>query len=367
MQKRYLVCLLCLLLLGVFAWLFVSPLHVKAAPQVSCNGTWQIVPSPNVANAANALLGVSATSASDGWAVGYDYVSGPTVPLIEHWNGSSWSIVPGPQPYDGELRGVSAVSSTSAWAVGFYIDQKTSTHHSLIEHWNGSRWSMIPHPEPAGVPEFFAVAALSDTNVWAVGTYTGNGWQALIEHWNGQQWTIVKSPSGSAYYNSFLFGISAVSSTNIWAVGYAEPNNEITLVEHWNGTSWSIIPSPNSSRGLDHLNGVTALSSTNVWAVGSVIEHWNGRVWSIVSAPQLNGEPNSVTAISSTNIWAAGQTTTLYGLTAHWNGSSWNQVANPSPYTTYLNAITPTAGQYVWAVGYVGDSSGGTTFIEKYC
>jgi ABC-type sulfate transport system permease component len=79
----------------VLTLLLVRTVGAKAATSVTCAGTWQIVPSPNVAGAAgNALLSVAATSTTDSWAVGYSYVSShPSLPLIEHWNGSSWRFV----------------------------------------------------------------------------------------------------------------------------------------------------------------------------------------------------------------------------------------------------------------------------------
>ncbi len=52
-------------------------------------GQWNIVPSPNEPSANNFLLGVAALSPNDAWAVGSH---------IEHWDGTSWSIVPSPQP-----------------------------------------------------------------------------------------------------------------------------------------------------------------------------------------------------------------------------------------------------------------------------
>jgi hypothetical protein len=364
----------------VLTLLLVRTVGAKAATSVTCAGTWQIVPSPNVAGAAgNALLSVAATSTTDSWAVGYSYVSShPSLPLIEHWNGSSWRIVSGPQPYDGYLRAVAVVSPTSAWAVGDYVDQKTAYGHALIEHWNGTKWSMISHPEPTGGvnAHFSGITALSTTNVWAVGWYVGgNGYQALIEHWNGTQWKVVKSPyPGPAYYNNYLYAISAHTSSDIWAVGNTAPNGEEGLIEHWNGTSWSVVPSPDTSAFGGSLVSVTALSSTNAWAVGNntnqqgnpLIEHWNGSSWGLVSAPQVTGGFQALTALSSTNIWAVGQVNNN-GLTAHWNGASWSQVSNPSPFTTTLQGVTTAAGKYVWTVGYDGDSGGGNTLTEVYC
>src|SRR4051812_9121726 len=47
-----------------------------------------------------------------------------------------------------------------------------------------------------------------------------------------------------------LFGIRALSDNDIWAVGsYFTPTlgSTVTLVEHFDGTHWTQIPSPNST------------------------------------------------------------------------------------------------------------------------
>src|SRR5438270_11754958 len=56
-------------------------------------------------------------------------------------------------------------------------------------------------------------------------------------------WSVVKSPNVGQ-----LSGVAAVSASNIWAVGsyYAgSVKAGQTLIEHWNGTSWSVVKSPN--------------------------------------------------------------------------------------------------------------------------
>ena len=58
--------------------------------------------------------------------------------LVEHWNGSAWSVVPSPNvggSYDNALYGVAAVSANDVWAVGH--DGDPITGQTLVEHWNG--------------------------------------------------------------------------------------------------------------------------------------------------------------------------------------------------------------------------------------
>jgi hypothetical protein len=87
---------------------------------------------------------------------------------IEHWDGTSWSIVASPNPAPGansNVQGIAAISANDIWAVGSIGAAKT-----LTEHWDGTSWSIIPSPSPAANQnELFAVTALGDGTVVAVG------------------------------------------------------------------------------------------------------------------------------------------------------------------------------------------------------
>lgn len=259
---------------------------------------WAIVASPNPGEIT--LNAVAAYAASDAWAVGAT-AGGKT--LIEHWNGHQWRIIPSPTPVgalSSTLLGVTAISPHNAWAVGSYL---TSTaQRSLIEHWNGHQWSIVPGPNnPSNGNQLRGVAAVSANDVWAVGI-AGFG-TTLVEHWNGSRWSVITSPNGSQF-GSRLFGVTAISATNIWAVGNYSPEGgenppADTLIEHWNGHHWSIIPSPNVSGAFASLLlGVTGVSARDVWAVGetisdrtrALIEHWNGATWQMVASPTGTSE-----------------------------------------------------------------------------
>src|SRR5262249_51538644 len=110
------------------------------------------------------------------------------------------------------------------------------------------------------------------TDVWAVGShlFDYDDIRAAIAHWDGSQWQVVPSPDPrpGGQGDSELSGVAAISPTDIWAVGTVGAfGNLQTLSEHWDGTGWSIIPSP-SPGNRSALFGVTALSDGTVAAVG---------------------------------------------------------------------------------------------------
>src|SRR5207253_8926677 len=66
----------------------------------------------------NYLYRVAAISANDVWAVGYYVSGGQQQPLMQHWDGTTWTTVPGPATNNGAFYSVSALSLTDVWAVG---------------------------------------------------------------------------------------------------------------------------------------------------------------------------------------------------------------------------------------------------------
>src|SRR2546423_14369290 len=84
--------------------------------------TWQIIGSPNGSRQVNELHGISALAENDVWAAGVSYNTERTLGsiLIEHWNGSQWSVVrsPNPSAFVNKINAIAAVSANDVWAVG---------------------------------------------------------------------------------------------------------------------------------------------------------------------------------------------------------------------------------------------------------
>jgi hypothetical protein len=284
------------------------------------NGTsWSIVPSPNATTTQdNWLYGVSCTSASACTAVGF-YTNGSfsQETLIEQWNGSSWSIVPSPNtsaPQDNFLEGVSCTSASACTAVGYYTNGG-SYDQTLVEQWNGTTWSIVPSPNPSVTQDsqLNGVSCTSASSCTAVGyAYSGSSFQTLIEQWNGTAWSIVTSPNATTTQDNGLYGVSCISASACTAVGnYLTGTNDQTLIEQWNGTAWSLVSSPNSSTTQHNfLNGVSCTSASACTAAGdylsgsyvqTLIEQWNGTAWSIASSPNTSAtQSNELGGVSCT-------------------------------------------------------------------
>ena len=66
------------------------------------------------------LAGVAALSAGDVWAVGYYLIGSLEQTLVEHWDGTSWTIVSSPNVGTGnnQLNAVAAVSASDVVGCG---------------------------------------------------------------------------------------------------------------------------------------------------------------------------------------------------------------------------------------------------------
>src|SRR5262249_18834833 len=142
-------------------------------------------------------------------------------------------------------------------------------------------WNIVPSPNPDGTryDPLNGVAAVSESDVWAVGTaglQGGPGYQTLTEHWGGSGWGIVESPNTGGNFD-ILNGVEAVAPDDVWAVGHSfNGGTGQTLIEHWDGQGWSIIPSPSPGAAVNQLDAVTAVSPNDVWAVGGQRGSWLG-------------------------------------------------------------------------------------------
>jgi hypothetical protein len=166
------------------------------------------------AGASLAMLSISGSSPSDIWAAGTASTEGDdsrAVPVLEHFNGTSWSNVSVPAPTGlrgGGLSDVVAISPTDAYAVS----------DGAILHWNGTAWTALNAITQTGAAVTgSAVAALSPTDVWIAGGST-------LDNFNGTTWTSVPVPAttGLTPAGQTLEGpvaAAAVGPGTVWFVG----------------------------------------------------------------------------------------------------------------------------------------------------
>ena len=192
------------------------------------NGSrWSLVTHPAVPD----LTSLAASGPGDVWAVGHG--ASPSFPaVIEHYNGSAWTTS-ATLPGIG-LDGIASVSAAQAWAVGSTPGGATAT-----AEWNGSAWNLVPSPNPGSVDGLGAVSAApgGGGGVWVTGTEIDHGGtgvgepQPMAMHWDGTAWTAVPAigtaPPELIGPGGTFYAVVALSGTDVVAVGTV---NRHTLV-----------------------------------------------------------------------------------------------------------------------------------------
>lgn len=331
------------------------------------------------------LNGAFARTSTDAWVVGQQF--GPAgqpapPPVTYHWNGSTWSPVPVPALIAaGGLTAVSASSASDAWAVGFEV---LGRHHrqAVLEHWNGGAWSPDTSGAVATTPNvtLTGVVDLSTANAWAIAA--GGGSHGLA-HWDGTAWSFAAFPDAN-FSPSAGQAISASSASDVWVVGStfnAATFASVPEAEHFDGTAWNTVPLAQPG-GSATLGAVVAISPTNAWAAGEVtsstspvgggtlIEHWNGASWSVVPSPTPGFEPqiSGIAARSANDVIAVGDTLPtenggpLQDVILRFNGNAWSiDISGTQGFLGAAAAAPGGAEEFA-----VGNSSGSTGVILSH-
>ena len=134
------------------------------------------------------LVAIAGSASDDVWAAG-DRLPDPrhVFPLLEHWDGRRWAYsagasLGGRQAY---LTSVAALASGDVWAVGNFASVGPLRGAPLIEHWNGRSWSLqLTHAltrVKAALPQILtSVAALAPNDVWVLGHPSSNSSDAYL-------------------------------------------------------------------------------------------------------------------------------------------------------------------------------------------
>jgi hypothetical protein len=197
-------------------------------------------------SAASYFYGASQDTPNDAWVVGMQWLSNQQVqncecPLIVHYNGGTWLVENPPLPQGiayGIIYGVVALSPKNVWAVGVQNSVAPSgyTNTPLIYHFDGVSWTIVPGPATPGM-NLNGIVANSAKDMYAFGFVSADNelaYNTLILHWDGNEWSVISSPNpgkhpDTGWYDELSGGV-VPSPGNVWIFGYQ--TGEKTLALH---------------------------------------------------------------------------------------------------------------------------------------
>jgi VCBS repeat-containing protein len=317
-----------------------------ATPQPSSN-PWQIAAElPTGAYHGGVLNAVSAASAGRAWAVGFNANTGG---IAFTYAGGRWSRQHIDHYGYWDMLDVAAVSNTEAWAVaGAY----GTGDFGAIFHYQSGHWQFVRQTNGNAV----SVAASTPDNVDVVTCNYEDGGLFTLYHYNGQRWSTPRVPHASRV-DDCASGITAIPGRNrfiLTGTYISTQGHNGAFDEVYDGSRWTLTRTKQVNRILD----LTATRSGTVFGVGTTrsgrrdvaLTRRLGTAWTPLAAPP---DPVGAAAAGSpTDLWAVGggYATTL----DHYNGSSWASFPDPNPsdgYVADVGAIPGTHPAAYWAVG----------------
>jgi len=288
---------------------------------------WSIQSNP-AGSRPSVLSGVSCTSAAACTAVGaappFDAAGGVGAPLVERWDGSSWSIEPtkvfafGPG-FGGGLSGVSCTSRTFCAAVGNWGLPQSA----LLGHWTGRAWSWFTNGPGASGGVSSAVSCVSATACEGVGVWNTNGnggTPPATWHWNGKGWSEFDFNFQSVAVAAAFTAVSCPARDTCMEVGGGVPS-----AMSFDGSTWSPTPAVSPSGAVFYgFSGVSCHSATDCAAAGgyesgtfpfrgyALLEGWDGSSWTI-QLMGTRGELSGVSCVSANACTAVGSTVNSAG------------------------------------------------------
>jgi hypothetical protein len=340
-----------------------------AAPATkNCQSGWHVGSEPFAPeDHQHRLYAIAASSFDDAWAVGErlvptrvgagDGLQDRAYPLIEHWDGSTWTVVPvpaaDPNHAGGSLYAVTVFAPDDAWAVGRLEDPEVP----LAEHWDGVNWTAAPVPPLTDSPNnqlraLVDVAGDSASDAWALallGKRNGAYANAIL-HWNGKAWTHVAAPAvpNTSTADIVFTRLSVDASTGYPWIAGAQLHGigellrfDGAAVESWNGHGWTGEQPPD---GTQTITAISSAGDRDVWALrgpdlhtpplGSggaspnMVQRWDGKQWKTLLSTRAT--LNGLGIVSSQDVWLAGIDHDRPVL-MRWNGTSWTTVESSPP------------------------------------
>jgi len=282
-------------------------------------GVWATVVT-GIAEQENAWFAdVAGVAVTDYWAVGYRTAGEPLVPvtgLFAKWDGAAWAENdPEGQP---PMYGDWGFATDNYWAVGGLMVGE-------IWHWAGGPLWVQDYALEQDERIFRAVHGYDPLDVWAVGDV------GLVSRYNGIAWDTITYQCPT---QANLYGVWAANSNDVWICGGDQAwwgaSGGNGVIFRLMGGLWipQVLPPE-----IPTLRAIWGFATDDIWAVGDwgTILHWDGFTWNLVAEPlETNYDYRGVFGCYPWSVWAIGVEPGMSNAIIQWDGVSWNVVHGPN-------------------------------------
>jgi|GEM_PF-5984901 len=299
------------------------------------HGMWQRLQTPDIGDG-YALTMVQMTSATDGWASGYQTQN--PAPLL-HYDGVVWRPSVAPMTDGYIVRIVRAFSPHDVWAV-----RESPTNGISVIRYDGTDWRLTSLAIPVGTHVELAMASPQEgwASLYTTLSATASPSTTLM-HYVAGTWQIDHTEQNSA-----LSSLTFAPDGTGWAAGSGS-GNAYSLLRYVQG-HWSPVAAPFSHNAVTSVT-IMNITADDAWAVidgpptasssgsGTQISHFDGTQWNAIPLATISTHPLtliSITSLRSGDVWLAGSVqeisrVTSDGIIAQYHDSKWHTTTFPAP------------------------------------
>ena len=240
----------------------------------------------------------------------------------------------------GEISG----TASDAWAIGSRHDAQGRFKSHVLVHWDGCAWQAVPTPFDERCDLLIAVWA-NGRETWLSGAqritrrddYDDDyGRREVRCPENGSQ-LLRRRGTGWEKVDRGKTGLETTAVYQLWGTGgddvwmlewpYGAYNREGAKVRHWDGKAIVDVAPP---AGIQRFSALWGSGPRDVWVGGDGgVARRDGGAWTTL--PMDTKYVHAIGGTGPSDVWARAGRTNAF---RRWDGSSWTEVAPPSPETS---------------------------------
>ncbi len=206
-----------------------------------------------------------------------------------------------------------------ATATAVYITDTGRGHTELAYVFQAGVWQPMGTYSTSAGATGLDIHAISDSDVYAVGSQTNGTGLGFLAHYNGTAWTLVHE-------------FPQVATRVFAAGGHVYVISGTTTLNHFDGTTWTTetIAAP----GTDVDPSITGTSADDVWIASGKLYHGGGnQAFTEVALPVVSQVPIAVAAFDADTVAVLAGTSSSQAYVHVRRNGTWQSTPRPAPRT----------------------------------